>query len=149
MAQLLRGLQKHPGIKLLHSPSPTAVSKECLSPSSLSPLSRCCFTIRITLFTVSCPPLTVWNSRLCVAKFLSGQYTLSASAANCLHLSPALRTATGLNWLRGLSSGTLPLSVRHCHDSLSLSHLERTKQPAGCTRAVTLVTVVFSLSPEY
>lgn len=32
VAQLQRGLQKHPGIKLLHLPSPIAVSKESLFP---------------------------------------------------------------------------------------------------------------------
>jgi hypothetical protein len=54
----------------------------------------CCSTAPITLFTLSYLPLTVWNSRLCVAKFLSGQYTLYVPAANCLHLSPALPMAT-------------------------------------------------------
>jgi hypothetical protein len=54
----------------------------------------CCSTTPITLFTLTYLPLTVWNSRLCVAKFVSGQYTLCGPAANCLHLSPALPTAT-------------------------------------------------------
>jgi hypothetical protein len=120
-----RGLACEAGGKL-HSPSPSAVVKRVpLPPAPPLPL-RCCFTIPITLFTVSYPPLTVWNSRLHVAKFLSGQYTLSAPDANCLRLSPALPT----------TSGKLPPCALHYNDNLSHSRLERTKSQTDSQLAI-------------
>jgi hypothetical protein len=80
---------------------------------------------------VSYSPLTVWNSRLCVAKFPSGQYTLSASAANCFHLSPAPPLLHRFSGVWGPQVLFRLQSFIVITGSL-LSHLERARQPSGC-----------------
>jgi hypothetical protein len=95
----------------------------------------CCSTTPITLFTLSYVPLTVWNSRLCVAKFLSGQYTLCP----CCQLSlfvPSPPHGDCLLW--GLSAGALPPCVIHCRGSLS--HLGRVPPPDGSETSSSLWT---------